>query len=96
MLNAIQILPQNGRVVVTVRQRPNEVEISVADNGPGIPPEQRAHIFDPFFSKRSGGIGLGLAVVRQIVAAHQGEISVGESAMQGAEFRLLLPMKETP
>ena len=46
--------------------------------------------------QRSGGIGLGLAVVRQIVAAHQGEISVGESAMQGAEFRLLLPMKETP
>ncbi len=96
LLNAIQILPQNGKVLVSVRQRAGQVEISVADNGPGIPPEQRAHIFDPFFSKRSGGIGLGLAVVRQIVAAHHGEISVGESAMQGAEFRLLLPMKETP
>lgn len=96
LLNAIQILPQNGKVLVSVRQRAGQVEISVADNGPGIPPEQRARIFDPFFSKRSGGIGLGLAVVRQIVAAHHGEISVGESAMQGAEFRLLLPMKETP
>ena len=95
LLNAIQVLQAGGQVIVSVRRLAAEIEISVADDGPGIPLEQRAHIFDPFFSKRSGGIGLGLAVVRQIIAVHHGEISVGESAMHGAEFRVLLPIKET-
>ncbi|CAG0979849.1 two-component system, NtrC family, sensor kinase [Methylophilaceae bacterium] len=91
LLNAIQILPNGGKIQVSVRQVGNNAEIRVADNGPGIPPEQREQVFDPFFTQRAGGIGLGLAVVRQIVAAHHGEIIVGESAMKGAEFRLLLP-----
>jgi two-component system, NtrC family, sensor histidine kinase HydH len=97
LLNAIQILDEGGKIEVTVRQLSKHVEIKVADNGPGIAEEQRSQVFDPFFSKRSGGIGLGLAVVRQIVNAHHGEISVGESDMQGAEFRVLLPnLKEHP
>jgi two-component system, NtrC family, sensor histidine kinase HydH len=91
LLNAIQILPEGGKIQVSVKAVKNGVEILVADNGPGIPPEQREQVFDPFFSKRSGGLGLGLAVVRQIIAAHHGEITVGASAMQGAEFRVRLP-----
>lgn len=91
LLNAIQILPEGGKIRVTVQHIESGVEVRVADNGPGIPPEQREQVFDPFFTKRSGGLGLGLAVVRQIVAAHHGEIIVGVSDMQGAEFRLRLP-----
>ncbi len=97
LLNAIQILDEGGKIEVTVKQLSKHVEIKVADNGPGIPEDHRSQVFDPFFSKRTGGIGLGLAVVRQIVNAHHGEISVGESAMHGAEFRVLLPnLKEKP
>ncbi|MDP2247370.1 MAG: ATP-binding protein, partial [Nitrosomonadales bacterium] len=91
LLNAIQILDEGGMIQVSVKQLAEQVELKVADNGPGIPAELRSQVFDPFFTKRAGGIGLGLAVVRQIVNAHHGEISVGESAMHGAEFRVLLP-----
>ncbi|MDZ4099518.1 MAG: ATP-binding protein [Methylophilaceae bacterium] len=91
LLNGIQILDEGGIIYVSVRQLDAQVELKIADNGPGIPAELRSQIFDPFFTKRTGGIGLGLAVVRQIVSAHHGEITVGESAMHGAEFRVLLP-----
>jgi two-component system, NtrC family, sensor histidine kinase HydH len=94
LLNAIQILPEQGHVTIRVGMSGNLAEIRVEDNGPGIPPEQREQVFDPFFTQRAGGIGLGLAVVRQIVSAHHGEITVGESSMKGAEFRLLLPASE--
>lgn len=96
LLNAIQVLPENGQVLVSVEQQAGGVLIKVADDGPGVPAEQRIQIFDPFFTQRAGGIGLGLAVVRQIVLAHHGSISVHESALGGppnggAEFRLYLP-----
>jgi len=91
LLNSIQILPVGGKIQVSVQQLEHAVEVRVADNGPGIPADQREQVFDPFYTKRHGGLGLGLAVVRQIVAAHHGEITVGVSAMQGAEFRLRLP-----
>lgn len=94
LLNAIQILPENGKVLVAVTQTPEEALVTVSDNGPGIALEQRTHVFDPFFTQREGGIGLGLSVVRQIVAAHHGQISVGTSAMHGAEFVIRLPLEQ--
>ncbi|HEU4708636.1 MAG TPA: ATP-binding protein, partial [Methylophilaceae bacterium] len=95
LLNAIQVLPEGGRIVVSVWSTPELVMATIADNGPGIPPELYDRIFDPFFTQREGGIGLGLAVVRQIVLAHHGNISVGSSGIGGAEFRLELPAAET-
>jgi two-component system sensor histidine kinase HydH len=92
LLNAIQVLPEGGRIEVAVRPDSEHILLTVADDGPGIPPEHREQVFDPFFTQRAGGIGLGLSIVRQIVAAHHGEISVGSSAMHGAEFRLRLPV----
>ena len=67
------------------------VQISVADDGPGIPVDKRNNVFDPFFSQRAGGIGLGLAIVRQIIYAHFGEIFVQEGSQRGAEFIIRLP-----
>jgi two-component system, NtrC family, nitrogen regulation sensor histidine kinase NtrY len=67
------------------------VELTVADNGPGIPPEDRERIFDPYFSRRKGGTGLGLAIVRRIVAEHQGYIRVQENMPHGARFVIELP-----
>ena len=92
LLNAIQVLPEGGHIEVAVRPDGEHILLTVADDGPGIPPEHREQVFDPFFTQRAGGIGLGLSIVRQIVGAHHGEISVGSSAMHGAEFRLRLPV----
>lgn len=93
LLNAIQVLPEGGKILLRVSTANNQAFIVVADNGHGIPDEQRSEVFEPFFSKRSGGIGLGLAIVRQIVMAHHGNISVHRSALLGgAEFRLHLPI----
>jgi len=92
LLNAIQVLPEGGKVVVAIWPSPPHLIISIADNGPGIPASQREQIFDPFFSQRPGGTGLGLAIVKQIMTAHHGRIDVYESSLQGAEFRLQLPM----
>jgi two-component system, NtrC family, sensor histidine kinase HydH len=91
LLNAIQILPEKGQIWLTISSMLEHVQISVADNGLGVPADKRNHVFDPFFSQRAGGIGLGLAIVRQIVYAHFGEIFVQESPQSGAEFIIRLP-----
>lgn len=92
LLNALQILPEGGCVEVEVRRDADAVVLNVADDGPGIAPELYDRVFDPFFTRREGGIGLGLAVVRQIVAAHRGEIAAGRSHLGGALFRVSLPV----
>ncbi len=92
LLNAIQVLQDNGKIILKVTSSINQVLITVSDNGPGIPVEHRNQVFEPFFSKRRGGIGLGLAIVKQIVMANHGNISVHQSNLGGAEFRLQLPV----
>jgi signal transduction histidine kinase len=96
VLNALQILPIGGQVEVSTRENAGKLFVEIADDGPGIPQEELARVFDPFFTKREGGVGLGLAVVQQIVAAHDGEIHAGKSALGGALFTINLPMKENP
>lgn len=92
IINAMQIIKgNNGQVEIHLYADRDEAVIEVADNGPGIAPETHERIFDPFFSTRSGGIGLGLAVVRQIIEAHHGSISVSTSHLGGASFTVRLP-----
>lgn len=91
VLNAIQMTPPGGRVGLASRSDGRALRIEIRDDGPGIPPERRPRVFDPFHTTREGGIGLGLTVTRQIVAAHGGEITVGESGWGGASFRVSLP-----
>src|SRR5690606_16287974 len=71
--NAIKFTPEGGRITVRAAPGPDEVVFSVADTGTGIPKEQRAHLFDPFWQARRArraGAGLGLSIVRGIVEAH--------------------------
>lgn len=69
------------------------VELEVADSGPGVPSDQRDQVFNAFFSAKDGGMGMGLAICRSVVEAHQGHIEVGTStALGGASFRLVLPL----
>jgi two-component system sensor histidine kinase HydH len=89
--NALQILPQGGRVEVRCRQSEGRTVIELADDGPGIAAEELPRVFEPFFTKRDGGIGLGLSVVQRIVQAHHGVISAGRSRLGGALFTIDLP-----
>lgn len=91
LMNALQVLPADGHIQVRTHDEADRLLIEVADNGPGIAVEDRAHIFEPFVFKREGGIGLGLAVVRQILRQHGGDIVADQSSMGGALFRFWLP-----
>ena len=93
VMNAIQVLPEGGNIEVRLKQVGHQAVIEVMDDGEGISAEHQAQIFEPFFTKRAGGVGLGLAVVRQIVQAHGGEISYQTSQMNGAQFTIVLPIK---
>lgn len=95
IMNAIQILPEHGQVVVSLFHDQQYAHVSVADNGPGVPPEQQNHLFEAFFTQRAGGVGLGLAVVKQIIEAHDGTIHYSTSPWQGAQFNLTLPREAT-
>ncbi|HSN55613.1 MAG TPA: ATP-binding protein [Candidatus Sulfomarinibacteraceae bacterium] len=91
--NAIQAIGREGRVELAVDGRPDEVSVSVVDDGPGIPPEHLERIFEPFFTtKEEGhGTGLGLAVSRGIVEKLGGRIEVDNRPGSGCTFRLVLP-----
>ncbi|WP_334108261.1 sensor histidine kinase [Methylobacillus sp.] len=91
LLNAVQILPEQGHINIQLEETADHVRILVADDGPGVAPEHREQIFDPFYSQRNGGIGLGLAIVRQIILAHHGTIHVQPGPNHGAEFVIQIP-----
>jgi signal transduction histidine kinase len=70
---------------------PGQVKMSIADTGPGIAPEHLGKIFDPFFSTKEKGTGLGLALVQQILAEHGGRVEVSSPPGGGTVFTLALP-----
>jgi two-component system sensor histidine kinase HydH len=89
--NAAQVLDHRGAVTLETVPAEGEVELRVADTGPGIAPELGDRVFEPFFTTRARGTGLGLAIVREIVRAHDGTIEAGRGHEGGAEFRIRLP-----
>jgi two-component system, NtrC family, sensor histidine kinase AtoS len=94
--NAVQAMNDHGGTLsVTIRNQSihkefDQIEISVADNGPGISEEHRHRIFEPFFTTSKNGTGLGLAISKRIISAHKGVISV-TSVPGGTVFQVLLP-----
>lgn len=91
VMNAIQVLPDGGKVLLKLDQDADKTLIQVMDNGKGIDAALQKDIFEPFFTNRAGGVGLGLAIVRQILEAHQGNISYQTSPLGGAQFNLKIP-----
>jgi two-component system, NtrC family, sensor histidine kinase HydH len=91
--NALQAMPKGGRLDMQTRtvDDPRGVELRVTDTGPGVPPEARPHLFEPFFTTRPEGTGLGLALCREIVRQHGGEIGLENAVLPGAVFRVRLP-----
>ncbi len=93
LLNSLQAMNGYGRLEVKVYQQGAEVVISLTDNGVGIPPEHLPRIFDPFFSTKPTGTGLGLAVVQGIIKEHGGHIEVASRVGKGTIVNLRLPLE---
>jgi signal transduction histidine kinase len=93
-LNGVEAMQRRGQLTLEVRRQNGEVLLSIADTGPGIPPEERWRIFQPFFSKKPGGSGLGLAIAQGIVTAHGGRIDLESAVAHGSRFSICLPLVE--
>jgi len=99
LINSIQAMPQGGSINISTRRKKDRntgkalVEVSITDEGRGIPENYLHRIFDPFFTTKQEGSGLGLYICYQIIKTHQGEIRV-RSTDSGANFTILLPVPE--
>ncbi|HAW50172.1 TPA: hypothetical protein DCX16_04415 [bacterium] len=92
--NAKSFLPkQEGRIEITLQSKNNSIEITVADNGQGIPFENKKKIFSSFFTTKEGKTGLGLCIVKRFIDAHKGKIREEGIPGEGAKFAILLPKK---
>ena len=97
--NAVKFTPSGGRVLLRVEATPDEVRFSVRDTGPGIAPENQAHVWDRFWKSRTAnrhGAGLGLAIARGIVEAHGGRIWLESRLGEGSTFTFTLPLHPPP
>ena len=93
--NAVQAMePEGGTITVSTEAVDGFVRASLADDGPGIPAESLAKVFDPFFSTRDDGTGLGLTIVHRIVDEHDGHIEVESTLGTGTTFHVFLPVAE--
>lgn len=105
-INALQAMKGSGTLKVTVRNLTqtapalvppgNYVHVDFADSGPGIPPEQLTRVFEPSFTSKPGGHGLGLASVYSIVKRHDGLVTVESPPGSGAQFQIWLPATDRP
>ncbi len=98
--NSIDAMNGKGKILISSVVTQNfeehlrdEVEIEIADNGPGIPPDIRDRIFEPFFTSKKEGTGMGLAIAKKIINDHGGEVEVIAKEHFGAVFRIVLPIK---
>jgi two-component system sensor histidine kinase HydH len=90
-LNALQAMAPGGRLTIRSASREGNLRVEISDTGKGIPSDQLAQIFDPYFTSKSTGTGLGLAVVHKIIEAHGGKIRVKSLPGQGTTFTLIVP-----
>jgi two-component system, chemotaxis family, CheB/CheR fusion protein len=90
--NAIEAMPHGGTLTLRGRQQGTTVALDVGDTGVGIPPEQTTQIFEPLYTTKPGGTGLGLYIVQEVVAAHGGHVAVQSVVGQESTFTITLPL----
>jgi len=90
--NSLQIIKQGAKITIATECKNEQAQIHIKDNGPGIDQEQADKIFEPFYTSRAQGTGLGLAVVKSVASAHQGQVSLKSKPGEGAHFCLQLPL----
>ncbi len=89
LLNAIEAMPKGGNLTIKTQKTPTDAfEITITDDGCGIPPQHMKNLFTPFFSTKEGGSGLGLSICHQIIKNHGGTIEVGSKEGKGTEIRI--------
>jgi hypothetical protein len=95
--NSLEAIGHDGHVDIAVHRKADTVEVCIADDGPGILPDQRRHLFDPYYSARQAGRGLGLGLSKcwQIVTNHGGRIEVDSQPEEGTVFTICLPGRQS-
>jgi signal transduction histidine kinase len=101
LLNAVQAMPEGGKVDIKITGDagkgaggPSDVKVVIRDNGTGMDEETKAHLFEPFFSTKDRGTGLGMSITLGIISAHGGRILVDSFTGKGTEFIILLPKEK--
>ena len=93
LINAMQSMPDGGRILVEVSSNDHRVTVHFDDEGQGIPPENMNKIWDPFFTTKEQGTGLGLGIVKNIVESHGGSVQIVNRPVRGARVSIELPLK---
>jgi signal transduction histidine kinase len=94
IINAVQAISGKGKIIINVRQKENNILISISDTGCGIPQENLNKLFEPLFTTKAKGIGLGLAVSKSLVDANNGQISFESEPGAGTTVHLTFPTRE--
>jgi signal transduction histidine kinase len=93
VLNAIDVMPEGGSLVITSYDSPRGIELEVADSGPGLTDEVKRRAFEPFYSTKQNGTGLGLAIVYHVAEAHGGTVTAQNCPEGGAAFTIKIPRR---
>ncbi|MGL4514208.1 MAG: sensor histidine kinase [Lacipirellulaceae bacterium] len=93
VLNALDVMPRGGELVITSYQNGRGFELEVADSGPGLTDEQKQRVFEPFYSTKETGTGLGLSVVAHVAEAHGGHVTAANCPEGGAAFTVYVPRR---
>jgi two-component system nitrogen regulation sensor histidine kinase GlnL len=94
--NAVEALPENGKIVVSLKyadETRHSAAVEITDNGSGIDETDMPHIFNPFFTRKNYGTGLGLSLVKKIIDIHRGTIDISSRKNEGTKVLIVLPLR---
>ena len=94
LINACQVMPAGGSLTIKAGRRQENIELAVTDTGVGIAPEHLGDLFNPFFTTKEHGTGLGLPISYSVIERHGGKIEVKSRKDEGATFTIVLPFGE--
>ncbi len=96
--NSYEAVEEKGKINISLsllkEQSGRKIRVHIFDNGSGIPEEDRETVFEPFYTTKASGIGLGLPIARKIIEQHRGTIRVKENVAKGTSFEILIPTEE--
>ena len=91
ILNGMQAIQISGELIITTSHDNSEIIIHISDNGKGISPETLPHIFEPFYTTKHKGTGLGMTISKRIIEQHKGRILIVSKVNEGTEVTIILP-----